>query len=216
MSKRKIQRTTEEEQELNLAPIMNMVVILIPLLLLSVVFVSVSVINVSVPKLIAKRKVVQDKPWLLTVAVNHDGFYVGTVDGVLPPVEGCTGKASICLQDQNVDIGAQVKRANALIESGQRQQGEQVLNQALQAYDWRRLYNTLSQLKKRNAEENTITISADPDLPYAAVIRVFDVSRHKLQKDHYDTTAAFWSAKPERKGKKHVPLFDTPTISVVQ
>ena len=34
-------RMAEEEQDLNLAPIMNMVVILIPLLLLSVVFVKV-------------------------------------------------------------------------------------------------------------------------------------------------------------------------------
>lgn len=44
-------RMAEEEQDLNLAPIMNMVVILIPLLLLSVVFVKVAVINITAPKL---------------------------------------------------------------------------------------------------------------------------------------------------------------------
>ena len=47
---RRSKRIEQENQELNLAPIMNMVIILIPLLLLSVVFLKVGVINITAPK----------------------------------------------------------------------------------------------------------------------------------------------------------------------
>ena len=43
--------STDEIKELDLTPIMNMVVILIPLLLLSMVFLEVGVINITAPKL---------------------------------------------------------------------------------------------------------------------------------------------------------------------
>ena len=48
MSRRR--RVEEDSQELNLAPIMNIVMILIPLLLLSTVFMKAGVINISSPR----------------------------------------------------------------------------------------------------------------------------------------------------------------------
>lgn len=219
MLKRTRRAESEEAQELNLAPIMNMVVILIPLLLLSAVFVSVSVINVSTPKLIApssSTQVPEEQEQKLTVAISYQGFFIGTNEGTYQPQASCGG-ATICLAQPEGDLRQEFERAAALMERGERQAGEEVMTLALDRYDWRQLYNTLVELKNKNAHMNTLHVSADPALPYAALVRLFDVSRNKLSKDHYESVASFAQAS-ERRDERGQPaeLFSDPIVSILR
>ncbi|CAN0394998.1 unnamed protein product [Laminaria digitata] len=81
-------------------------------------------------------------------------------------------------------------------------------------YDWRQLYNTLAHLQKSNPKIEVINVSADAHIPHAAVIRLFDVSRIRLERDHYESVAAFWAA-PAKKGKDGL-LFPDPVMSIAQ
>lgn len=210
-------RTEQPEQDLNLAPIMNMVVILIPLLLLSVVFVSVSVINVNAPSLSpgpVSDDAVEEPGEKLTVTVSPEGFYLATRAGTLPPVAGCPEGPTICLNERGRDVAADFARARDLIASGQRVEGQEMLEQALMAYDWRQLYNELAELKRANPDEDVIHVAADPSIPYAAVVRLFDVSRTRLERDHYDDVASFWQARPRAGDQGR--LFPDPVLAVAQ
>ena len=210
-------RIKEEEQDLNLAPIMNMVVILIPLLLLSVVFVSVSVINVNAPTLAPGKQsdTIGEEKEKITVSIGANGFHIATNQGNLPAVAGCPKDGpTICLVDPGKSTQDDFARARDLIERNQSEQGSALLEDTVASYDWRQLYNTLAELKRSNPEEKVIHVSPDPDIPHAAVVRLFDVSRTKLEKDHYDSVAAFWSA-PTHKGKDGA-LFPDPVLTIAQ
>ncbi|CAN0435613.1 unnamed protein product, partial [Laminaria digitata] len=173
MSRTKRTPASEEEQDLNLAPIMNMVVILIPLLLLSVVFVSVSVINVNSPSLAPGKQSddVGEEPEKLTVSIASGGFYVATRAGNMAPLVGCPKDGpTICLIEPGADTREEFSRARALLERGDSEQGSAILEDAVGMYDWRQLYNTLADLKKRNPKIEVINVSADAHIPHAAVI----------------------------------------------
>jgi len=216
---RRTPRIEEPDQELNLAPIMNMVIILIPLLLLSVVFLKVGVINVSTPSLTVgdKTEPPEDIPQKLTVAISSQGFIVGTRDGILPGRGACANTdVTVCLSDQSADVRGAFMQAQKLSSAGQLTQAEGVLDEALAHYDWASLYNTLSLLKKANPEETKIYVSADADIPYAAVIRLFDVARVKLEKDSYDSATAFWSAQQARDGRLAEQLFGDPVLAIAR
>jgi len=216
---RRTSRIEEPEQDLNLAPIMNMVIILIPLLLLSVVFLKVGVINVSTPSLTTSEHTepIEETPQKLTVAISDKGFIVGTKDGILPGRGACADTdVTVCLSDRGANVREAFTRAQKLSTAGKLTEAEGVLDEALAQYDWASLYNTLSQLKRANPEESKIYVSADADVPYAAVIRLFDVARIKLEKDSYDSAAAFWSAQQSRDGRRAEQLFGDPVLAIAR
>ena len=75
-SKKKIDT---EIKDLNLVPIMNLVVCLIPIVLLGASLVKIGVINVNAPKFGMGQATPSDdekKPLNLTVAVGEDGFRI--------------------------------------------------------------------------------------------------------------------------------------------
>jgi biopolymer transport protein ExbD len=220
-------RMKEEEQDLNLAPIMNMVIILIPLLLLSVVFLKVGVINITAPKLSvgppsAEPPDEDKKPLNLTVAVSASGFRIGAEGGVLPARGGCPPDGpTICLAKKDVDVSGRFSDARTMMAAGDISKGEKVMEQGLQAYDWRELYNALSKIKTEFPDETVVNLSADPDIPFSAIVRTMDVIRYKLQKDSFDSDADFWGSKPKEKtaegGKKGFDeLFSDPVLAVAQ
>ncbi len=210
-----------DETELNLAPIMNIVIILIPLLLLSVVFVSASIINIHVPTLCgvsacdASDKDTPTAPPLnLTVAIGHKGFELAARAAPLPPIEGCPSDGpTICLRDTQADTADLFGQARRAIDSGDRAQGQAILDRALEQYDWRRLYNTLHQLKVDNPDESIVSVSASSDVPFAAVVRLFDTARVRLKSGHYDSVAAFWKAPRHTEDPR---MFARPTLSIVR
>lgn len=82
----KPRREMPSENGLNLAPILNLVMILIPLLLISIEFEQLGVINVSSPGFVKPITEVAPPPLNLTVAITHTGFQIAARGETLDPV----------------------------------------------------------------------------------------------------------------------------------
>lgn len=204
----------DQHDELNLAPIMNLVIILIPMLLLSVVFLSVGVFNVSSPSICGSTgcsKPTTTEPLSLMVTVVNDGIVLSARSKIMAPVEGCPPEGpTICLDADRHK--PDWRRVRQLAQDGDVPAAEDALHEALEAYPMHELYNTLARLKAEHPYETKITIGADPNVPYAAVVRVVDIARYKLAKPRYDNASAFVAANygPTRKA-----LFPDPSFAVV-
>jgi biopolymer transport protein ExbD len=216
-----------ETDEVNLVPFMNMVVVLIPMLLLSVVFLKIGVINITSPELSVgepsepKKKKKDEKPLNLTVAVADNGLRIGATGAILPPEQGCPSDGpTLCLADDSIDVESKVEQAREQFEKGNVTEGKKLFSEAASAYDWMGLYNKLSEIKKEYPDETVVKISANPDIPYDLIVTAMDTVRHKLQKDSYDNRKDFWQAKPKtetKNGKKIAqPLFNDPVLSIAK
>lgn len=218
-----------EPEELNLVPFMNMVVVIIPLLLLSVVFLKAGVINITSPKLSVgppseKKPEKKKKPLNLTVAIDSKGFRIGATGAILPPEQGCPEDGpTLCLSDDSMDSSAikkKVKQAREAFENESDTSAIKLLQEASSAYDWMGLYNKLSEIKKKYPDETVVKISANPDIPYAFVVRAMDVVRYKLPEESYDSREQFWAAEPsstvEEGKKRYEPLFSDPILAIAK
>ena len=197
------------DHELNLAPIMNMVVILIPLLLLSVVFLSVGVINVSAPSLTpgtAQSDGESEDP-RITVAVARDGFIVSSRNGEIARVEA---------RDQAA-VGDVIDRARKAHAAGDGAAAEAALDDLMLAYDWNTLYEVMVDVKKRHPETTTVHMTADPDVPYAALVSTMDAVRYRLEAERYDSDSEFWTANvAANSSSRATPLFADPILNVAR
>lgn len=75
-----------EAEELNLAPIMNLMVTLIPMLLLSVSFVQLVVLNTTLPAYSSSTSSISssnNKKLHLTVVITEEGLTVGGAGGIM-------------------------------------------------------------------------------------------------------------------------------------
>lgn len=81
-----MRRQPPADSSLNLAPILNLVMILIPLLLISIEFEQLGVINVAVPGFVDPTPKPGEPPLNLTVAITHTGFLIGAQGQTLDPV----------------------------------------------------------------------------------------------------------------------------------
>lgn len=189
-------RFEDEEVELNLAPIMNLVMILIPLLLLSVVFEQMGVINVSAPKLAVGPEnpdtTPPEKPPLqLTVAISFTGFTIAGEGSVLGPISGCPeGGATVCVKSgTNVqaklsevrDLRARFDAAPSKANRAFINESDAKLQEAIAMYDWRQLYNMLVDIKKKFPDETVVNVAADATIPFEIVVKAMDVVRFKLE-----------------------------------
>ena len=202
--------------DLNLAPIMNMVVILIPLLLLSVVFLKVGTINVSTPDLVTgltPSERLEDEPLRLTVGIGGSGFTLSTSGTTLAARAGCPPAGpTVCTAD-GVSASDAFDDARRHFERGDTSAGEAALGRGVNSYDWPGLYNELARIKAEHEDETIINVTADPDVPYAAIVRVMDVARFKLEKDQYTSASDFWSA---RYASARQPLFSDPVLNIAR
>ena len=207
---RKDRGNEEVDPQLNLAPIMNMVVILIPLLLLSIVFLKVGVINASAPQITPGKASdeLPKEPLNLTVSISSDGFGLATTGAVHPALPGCPEPGpTVCLA-KDVDLDATFGVAKRTGDAA-------ALESALQAYDWKELYGELARIKEQHADETTINITADSDVPYAVIVRVMDVARFKLDKETFASNSEFWTAQYAG-SVRHAELFPDPVLAVVR
>ena len=184
-------------------------------------FLKVGVININAPKLAmgppSDTPPPEEEPLNLTVAINEKGFRIAATGAVLPEMAGCPVPGpTICLEDKNAEVGAKFAKAREELSKGQLNQGEATMKQALAAYNWKELYNQLVRIKGQYKDETIINISADPDIPYAAVVRVIDVARFKLDKDSYSSSSDFWTASYAKGGTGYDELFADPVLSVAQ
>lgn len=194
MASKKGGRVQDSFQDIDLTPIMNMVMILIPLLLLGVVFEQMGVINVSAPKL-AVGPVTEDQeppenpPLQLTIGVSTSGFTIAATGSKLPPIAGCSesSPATVCTRSGR-DAAALLGEVRSLREkfdaTGNRgfvDQSDAKLNELVEAYDWRQLYNLLVDIKKKYPDETIVNVGADPDVPFELLIKTMDMARFKLE-----------------------------------
>lgn len=211
--------------ELDLLAFMNMVVILIPMLLLSVVFIQVGVINITAPQLSVGPSSdtpppeTDEEPLNLTVAVNAKGFRIAAKSAQLPEMDGCPKPGpTICLAKQEVDVATKFEDARAAYEraSGEDEAAQAVLAEGVAAYNYRELYNTLVKVKKQYPDESVVNLTADSGIPYVVLVQVMDAVRYIRDQDSYSDDSAFFAAEAKVEGDTPVDLFSDPVLSVVQ
>ena len=156
MARKPSDRKSDEEvsTELNLIPIMNLVLMLIPVILLTAAFVQLSVINVSAPQIGGgapqQPQEKPDKPPLnLTVVLTDQGFTIAGSGGVLGQEQA----------DPNAQKGPTVPK----LPDGK--------------YDWPGLTKKLVEIKDAFPEETKVIINAEPDIKYEFLVGTMDASR---------------------------------------
>lgn len=82
--------TRKDETELNLTPIMNIFVILVPFLLLTAVFAQTAVLNLSLPSGDEdgedEASLQEEPPPKLMISITGSGFLIGAIGGLLPEI----------------------------------------------------------------------------------------------------------------------------------
>jgi biopolymer transport protein ExbD len=214
-------KRTSRSEGPDLVPFMNVVVILIPMLLLSVVFLKVGVINVSSPRMAPTNTGTlpeETEQLELTVATSLSGFDISTGSATLAPVEGCPNEGpTVCLVEPGSDVGNQIERVERALERGDMEEVEKRLDELVAAYDFAGLYSELRRLKDDNPDETTVRLTASPEIPYELLIRVMDAVRFKLDEDQYASNEKFWRhlARVEE-GSPPEKLFSQPIMAVAQ
>lgn len=148
----------EEAEDLNLTPIMNMVLVLIPLMLLNVVFMTITVIDVTMPQRSAGVAQNSEPPKRLQLFISKQGFTIVKGQSALPAKDGCPeGGPTIC-----------PSKPDAAIETDKQ--------------DWLSLYNTLIDIKQEPdwQEHDTIEIVADSSVNFGVLVKAMDVARYQL------------------------------------
>jgi len=159
------------DAELNLLPIMNLFVALIPFLLVGTAFFHLTVLNVSVPTntddLVLEDPVKKKKnvKVTMTVQVTNEGF---KLFGMCEDLE---------LKDLNELTKTIRKRKNK--------------------YRYRRLTTFLHNVKKIYRKSDTVVVVPDKNIPYDTVIKVIDAARKKTfgSKDKFLFTNVVVSSK---------------------
>jgi biopolymer transport protein TolR len=168
----------EETGELNVIPYLDVVVNLVMFMLLSMTgLLAFGVLNVSAPKIADGAAVAAeaaDGPkLLLTVAIGRDGFYIAGAGGVL----GADAATPAAARPPTV-----AKRDGK--------------------YDFAALTDALAHIKEKFPKEQTVILSADPDVVYDTLIQTMDACRERK------TTGA--DGKPSRE-----KLFPAVSLSLI-
>ena len=137
--------------ELDLVPIMNMVTILIPFLLLSVQFVSIAVIDSTLPAIgkPTEQQEEEEEKLNLSVAITDAGYTILGAAGVLGNPEG-EGATVPCVRDGCASADA---------------------------YDTARLTEMLGQIKDEFPKEENVILVPESNVPYEVLIATMDASR---------------------------------------
>lgn len=148
------------EVEPNLTPIMNLMVVLIPLLLTSAEFIKIGSIELNLPPAAGPVRQAIEKPQEktrnldLTVSITDEGFYISSALAVLRPKGG---------------EGPSIPRK----EDG--------------TYDFEALSQKLWEIKQKAEGKfpdlDNIIIQAEPDIDYQTLISTMDASR-SIKIDH--------------------------------
>jgi biopolymer transport protein ExbD len=164
----------KEADELNLIPIMNLVTILIPFLLMAASFISLAVIDTTLPAIgdPTPQEEEPDKPPLnLSVVITDSGFTVlGAIEHILhpegvpekpEPVEGQKPEPTIpCVIDGCVSPDD---------------------------YDYKELVRLLNLIKDDYLEDENVILVPEASVPYEVMIRTMDATREDLERDPEST-----------------------------
>ncbi len=136
------------DADLNLIPIMNLFVALIPFLLLSAVFFHLRVIRGSVPAATEGQTDIAKGPDTVTVTVQIDpaeGFHVSASSATLAP-------------DEMAKLGRTIPKKG-------------------KAYDYAALGQVMRSVKRQWDQSDTVIIVADPKVKYKELVETMDAAR---------------------------------------
>lgn len=161
-------RLEEETEEINIMPLMNIIMLLIPFLIMSTEFIKLGVINVTAPKLgsgRASQPETNDKPKKpplnLTISVTDKGLTLITRGNKIP--EGCILKQA---------AGSGAKRLPTVRKTGK-------------DYNYDQLRECLTKIKDLFTSEKRVIIMASPSIKYSVIVKIMDYSRSGKSEKKY-------------------------------
>ena len=135
------------------------------------------------------------EPLELAITIGADGFYLSAFGSMLDAVDGCAPSGpTVCLTDDEVDPHALFQEARRAHGEGDEAGAARYYDQALNAYDFRKLYNLLRGLSD-DGTERSLRISSDGKLPTGLIHEVMNTAEVQLAEDHYDDGDAFRQAR---------------------
>ena len=194
-------RAEEKLDDLNLVPIMNLVVCLIPIVLFGMSLVKIGVINVNAPKFGMGQAAPADddkKPLNLTVAIAENGFRLTAGGADINQVLGVAAPAA----------------ADPAAAAGQ--PAGVVIPKKKDKYDFVKLYLDLVKIKDAFPDETIINLTADAKIPIKYVVGVIDSMRFRLEGNSFDDMAAFANASVKMEGNAQQLLWPDVVFAVAQ
>ncbi len=148
---RRQSRRASEAIEPNLTPIMNLMVVLIPLLLTSVQLIKISVIELNLPPEAKEQPLTEQKDEKqvrldLAIVITDEGFYLSSASAVL---RSRPAEPSIPLKDGEYDYAALAEQ----------------------------LYAIKMKAADRFQDTESITIQAEPNIDYQTLVSTMDAAR---------------------------------------
>ena len=199
-------------EDLNLVPIMNLVVCLIPMVLLGTALVKVGVINVNAPNFgmgkSSNENEDEKKPLNLTVMIGEKGIMIKAsvpLNAIIKPTDGVEVSES----------GINIKEVEPFrmhdIEVGK----NETVKKPFYHFNFPVLYSLMAQIKDgvtdQYPNETVIKLAVDSNIPVKHVIEAMDSIRFRLEKDTYVKDTEFKEASvkyEEVDGKRRaVPLW---------
>jgi biopolymer transport protein ExbD len=162
----------QANQDINLVPLMNVFCILIPFLLLTAVFVQLTIINTNLPtasSLANKPKEADTSPTPeakklnLTVFITKEGFTLAGYGGVLNVVEEVEG-------DEEKKAASRTVIPMKVVDKDRN--GED-----LKEYDFEKLQEYLIKVKTEYPNHYSIILLPENQVLYETIIQVLDTSR---------------------------------------
>jgi len=200
---RKKKGVSTEVEDLNLVPIMNLVVCLIPIILYGTVMVKVGVINVNAPKFGVGKATPSDdeeKPLNLTLGIEETGFRLKATGA---DINLLLGMEPAVMAAPDADPAA-TPVAGVLIPM----KGDD--------YDFVELYNKLVKIKKAKPDESIINLTADKKIHYVHIIKSMDAIRYQLEQDSYSGMDAYKEAKIRKDANTRTLLWPDVVFAVAQ
>lgn len=150
-------RREMEDEGLNLVPIMNLVTILIPFLLMSAQFVSLAVIDSSLPAIVTEIQEVEQKDdeetLALSVLITAEGF-------------GVSGKGTklVLTEEEASDLSLKVNCLEPQCPTPE-------------SYDYKGLTKRAAALKDRFEDEKNVILVPESTIEYEVLVRTMDALR---------------------------------------
>ncbi len=166
-------RMMTEAEELNLVPIMNLVTILIPFILMASSFVTLAVIDSTLPAIGQPQTVEQDPddkpPLMLSLMITNKGITVAGADAVLFP-EGAPELA------EGEDRPPTIPCPGSACDT-------------MESYDFEELTRILGMIKDEYPDDENVILVPESRIPYETIVMVMDHSREDVSSKNADGTA---------------------------
>jgi biopolymer transport protein ExbD len=198
---RKKKAFDEKMEDLNLVPIMNLVVVLIPVVLFGMSLVKIGVVNVNAPKFGMGQAAPADddkKPLNLTIGIEEAGFRLKAGGADINQVLGLAAEAPATPEAMAAAAGGLLIPKNK------------------DSYDYVDLYGKLVTIKEAFPEESIVNLSADSKIHFKYIIAVMDSIRYRLEQNSYPDAAAFADGMIKVDGNQMSLLWPDVVFAVAQ